>query len=57
MPKTAWAKNLMLSLNVQNLLNDRIEVRDRNGVTPYRFQPAFLDPYGRTVRLTVRKLF
>ena len=57
MPKTAWAKTLMFSLNVQNLLNDRIEVRDRNGVTPYRFQPALLDPYGRIVRLTVRKLF
>jgi len=57
MPKTVWTKNLMLSLNVQNLFNDRIAVRDRNGVTPYRFQPAFLDPYGRTVRLTVRKLF
>jgi outer membrane receptor protein involved in Fe transport len=42
---------------VRNILDDRIAVRDANGATPYRFQPAFLDPYGRIVRLSVRKLF
>jgi hypothetical protein len=52
-----WARKVTFQLNVQNLLNDRIAVRDRNGTVPYRFQPAFLDPYGRIVRLSVRKLF
>ena len=52
-----WAAKTTFQLNVQNLLNDRIAVRDRNGTVPYRFQPAFLDPYGRIVRLSVRKLF
>jgi hypothetical protein len=55
--KASWAKSLSFQLQVNNILNDRIAVRDRNGVTPYRFQPAFLDPYGRIVKLSVRKLF
>ena len=48
---------MTFQFQVQNILNDRIDVRDRNGATPYRFQPAFLDPYGRIIRLTVRRLF
>lgn len=53
----AWAKSLSFQFNVNNLLNTRTVVRDRNGMTPYRYQRAFLDPYGRMVKLTVRKLF
>ncbi len=56
-PGADWAKAVTFQLDVQNIFNDRIAVRDRNGTVPYRFQPAFLDPYGRIVRLTVRKLF
>lgn len=56
-PDAAWAKKVTFQINVQNILNDRIAVRDRNGTVPYRFQPAFLDPYGRIVQLSVRKLF
>ncbi len=48
---------MTFQLNVQNIFNDRMAVRDRNGTVPYRFQPAFLYPFGRIVRLTVRKLF
>jgi hypothetical protein len=32
-------------------------VHDGNGRTPNRFQPDYLDPLGRTVKLTLRKLF
>lgn len=56
-PRTPWAKRMTFQFDVQNLLNDRIDVRDRTGAVPYRFQPSFLDPYGRIVRLSVRKLF
>lgn len=56
-PKAPWAKSLTFQFQVQNLLNDRPDVRDRNGAVPFRFQPAFLDPYGRIVKLSVRKLF
>ncbi|KQM26365.1 MULTISPECIES: hypothetical protein [unclassified Sphingomonas] len=56
-PNAPWAKRMVLQFEAQNLLNDRVDVRDRTGAIPYRFQPSFLDPYGRIVRLSVRKLF
>jgi hypothetical protein len=32
-------------------------VRDAAGATPTGYQPANLDPVGRSVRISVRKLF
>ena len=55
--KKPWAKGLNINVTVENLLNDRINVTDRNGQTPNRFQPAYLDPIGRSIRVGVRKLF
>jgi iron complex outermembrane receptor protein len=52
-----WARQLSLILTVENLLNDRVNVRDRTGATPNRFQAAYLDPLGRSIRLGIRKLF
>ncbi len=52
-----WAKQLSLQLTIENALNDRIKVRDRNGATPDRFQSPYIDPEGRSVRLGVRKIF
>ena len=52
-----WAKQMSLQFTVENLLNDRIDVRDRNGRIPDRFQSAYIDPEGRSVRLGVRKIF
>jgi iron complex outermembrane receptor protein len=36
-------------------LNDRQKVRDGRGATPLIYQPAYLDPLGRTVTLGLRK--
>ncbi|WP_010183455.1 hypothetical protein [Sphingomonas sp. PAMC 26605] len=55
--KQPWAKRLSLNFAIENLLDNRIAVRDRDSGTPNRFQGAYLDPAGRTVRLGVRKLF
>ena len=52
-----WTRKLQLQVTAENVLNDRIGVRDRNGVTPNRFQPGYLDPIGRSIRIGVRKLF
>jgi outer membrane receptor protein involved in Fe transport len=46
-----------LTLAVDNLFNQRLEVRDAAGVTPLGYQPDLLDPLGRSVRLSFRKLF
>ena len=46
-----------ISLSIDNLTNQKIDVRDRNGATPIGFQQDLLDPLGRTVTLSFRKLF
>jgi hypothetical protein len=52
-----WTDKMRIHFIVDNLLNDRINVTDRNGDTPNRFQPAYIDPVGRSIRIGVRKLF
>jgi hypothetical protein len=46
-----------ISLGVDNVFNDRINVRNRLGAEPLGFQRDQLDPLGRTVTLSLRKLF
>ena len=52
-----WLRGTRITLNVFNLFDQRIQVVDATGRTPISFQPAYLDPAGRTVSLSVRKLF
>jgi hypothetical protein len=42
---------------VTNLLDAHMKVRDAAGVTPVSYQPDYLDPLGRSVRLSFRKVF
>lgn len=56
-PKASWAKGARVTLDVSNLLNSKQRVRDDSGLTPSRYHPSLLDPWGRTVRLTLRKIF
>jgi iron complex outermembrane recepter protein len=53
----AWARGTRVTLAVSNLFNAHQTVHDGRGVTPQIYQPAFLDPYGRTVGLSFRRLF
>ncbi len=52
-----WLKATRVSIGITNLFNSRPEVRDEAGLTPLNYQPAYLDPIGRVVSLTVRKVF
>ncbi len=52
-----FLRGMRVSLSIDNLLDSRQQVRDRLGTTPVSFQPGYLDPLGRSVRLSVRKLF
>lgn len=52
-----WLRGTRATLSVDNLFNQRQRVTDQAGAVPIGFQPAYLDPLGRTVRLSVRKLF
>jgi hypothetical protein len=55
--KLTWQRRLRLSLDFTNIMDSRQRVRDGNGALPNRFQPDYLDPIGRTVTISLRKLF
>ncbi len=52
-----WLRGTRVSLSFDNLFNQRQRVTDANGTVPIGYQPGYLDPLGRTVRLSIRKLF
>ncbi|MEI5688140.1 TonB-dependent receptor [Sphingomonas kyungheensis] len=52
-----WVRGARVTLSVTNILNTRQTVRNDQGVTPVSYQPDYLDPLGRTVRISLRKLF
>jgi iron complex outermembrane recepter protein len=52
-----WVRGLRVSLGVNNALNERQRVTDGAGETPSAYQPGYLDPLGRTIRLSIRKQF
>jgi len=58
-----WAQNYpslrgaRVSLVVGNLFNERQSVRSQNGIVPIIYQPDLLDPQGRAIRITFRKVF
>lgn len=52
-----WLRGTRVTLSVDNLFDARQRVTDGNGLTPFTFQPAYLDPIGRSVRISLRKVF
>ncbi|MBN8829091.1 MAG: TonB-dependent receptor [Sphingomonadales bacterium] len=61
MPKLVQGAPLLRGVRVQigidNLFNTRQRVTDGTGAVPFAFRPGFVDPIGRSVRVSVRKLF
>ncbi|WP_010186512.1 TonB-dependent receptor [Sphingomonas sp. PAMC 26605] len=55
--KHPWMRGMRIAVAVDNLFDARQRVTDANGTTPVAYQPDYLNPLGRTVRLSVRKLF
>jgi hypothetical protein len=52
-----WLRGSRLTLNVNNLFDQRVSVHDAAGATPISYQPGYIDPVGRTITLGIRKLF
>lgn len=46
-----------LRFEVKNIFNSRPRVRDAAGAVPFSYQSDLLDPLGRTVSISIRKLF
>ena len=52
-----WLIGTRVQLEVANLFDSRPRVTDATGAVPINFQPDLRDPIGRTVSLSIRKLF
>lgn len=55
--KHPWLRGTQAQLNFTNIFNARPAVHDAAGNVPLNYQPALLDPLGRTVMISFRKLF
>jgi len=52
-----FLKGSRITLRVDNVLDDVIDVRDENGGVPLGYQPGYIDPRGRVFELSFRKRF
>lgn len=52
-----FLRGARLTLGVNNIFDAKQQVRDRAGITPIGYQPDLLDPSGRSVFISFRKLF
>jgi hypothetical protein len=55
--KHPWLRGTQVQLQLNNLFNSRPKVHDAAGNVPLNFQPDLLDPLGRTIMISFRKLF
>jgi hypothetical protein len=55
--KHPWLRGTQVRFEVTNIFNSRPNVRDAFGNVPLNYQPDLLDPLGRTVMISFRKLF
>jgi hypothetical protein len=54
--KHPFLRGARLTFNVYNVFDQRLRVADANGATPLGYQPAYLDPTGRQIAVSFRKL-
>jgi hypothetical protein len=55
--KHPWLRGSQVQLQVNNIFNQRPKVHDAAGNVPLSYQPDLLDPLGRTIMISFRKLF
>ena len=55
--KHSWLRGTQVRFEVNNIFNSRPRVHDAAGNVPLSYQPDLLDPLGRTIMISFRKLF
>ncbi|MNV11353.1 hypothetical protein D3C71_1019160 [compost metagenome] len=54
--KYPWLKGARVSIGIDNIFDQRLDVRNGLSETPNAYQPDYLDPLGRTFRISLRKI-
>ncbi|HEY4071319.1 MAG TPA: TonB-dependent receptor [Sphingomicrobium sp.] len=61
MPEVAvnhpWLRGTQVQFRMDNIFNSKPKVHDAAGNVPLNYQPDLLDPLGRTIMISFRKLF
>ena len=52
-----WLRGTQIRLEATNLFDSKPKVHDALGSVPFNYQPDLLDPLGRTIMISFRKLF
>lgn len=52
-----WLRGARVSLSVENVFDARLRVTNATGEVPLSYQPDLIDPVGRRVQISFRKLF
>jgi hypothetical protein len=55
--KHPWLRGSSIRFEVDNIFDSKPKVHDAFGAVPISYQPDLLDPLGRTISITFRKLF
>lgn len=55
--KHPWLRGARISFGIDNIFDDKLDVTNRAGDTPINYQPDLIDPVGRRVELSFRKVF
>ena len=55
--RDSWRRNLRFSIDIDNITNSKQSVFDVAGQVPFGYEEDALDPLGRTVMFSIRKLF
>ena len=55
--KAPFLKGARVTLGLTNIFDAKVKVRDATGATPRSYQPDYIDPQGRLIRISFRKLF
>jgi hypothetical protein len=55
--KHPWLRGTTVRFEVNNIFDAKPRVRDSAGAVPFNYQPDLLEPLGRTISITFRKLF
>ena len=55
--KHPWLRGTSVRFEVNNIFDAKPRVRNAAGITPFTYQPDLLDPLGRTISISFRKLF
>ena len=55
--KQPWLRGTQVQFRIDNIFDAKPKVRNAAGDVPLNYQPDLLDPLGRTIGITIRKLF